>query len=125
MAMSESNENKTYRYDSGYFGGIAPIIFLGAILWFACGMLAGYEVFEIHEWGGLWIFAIISVLPVVIFVAAIAAVAVPKMASKRDYDHPQRLAKVVLSLWFSVTFIVTLILFVSMGLKCDYLTFDC
>lgn len=122
--MSEDGKTTTYGFGCKYFGEIAIIVVIGVLLWSICGMLTGY-MFEIHEWGGMWILALVSVLPVVLVLAVIASIVVPVFASKRSYHSPRWLAKVIVSLWFLITFIFTLILVVSMGLKCGYLSLTC
>lgn len=106
--MSGDNESKSYGLDGGYFVEIAMIIFFGVILWSVCGMLVGYELFNIHEWGGAWILAIIFVLPIAVVIAVILAIAVPRSASKMNYHRPRWLGKIAVSLWFLIAFLLTL-----------------
>ena len=123
IAMSEDNESKSNKLDCGYFGEIAIIIFFGVILWSVCGMLSGYEVFTIHEWGGAWFIAIIFGLPVVVAIAVIAAIFVPKLAAKRDYHSPRWLAKITVSLWILIAFLITLAIFLHSMLNYGSLRF--
>jgi len=116
--MSEGNESKPYELGGHYFTEIVMIIFFGVLLWFIGGMLAGYEIFHIHEWGMYWLAATIFVLPVVILIAIGIAKAAPKLAIEQNNQNPRGFSQRVVFLWLLISFVITLLGFLAWASNC-------
>ena len=124
MTIHKESKIRFPRRILSYILEIVAIFIVAVVLWLVGGMIAGY-ILDIHEWGGIWILAIIYVLPVVIGIALLIAIVVPIVAVVRDHYSSRSLAKRLVSPWFLLTFVITLSIFLGMGLKCGYLTFNC
>ena len=109
MAENQALPSRKRKVNVGYWVTISATILFSVALWFFLGMAAGYGLFfTIHEWGMFWLIPMVIVLPTVVFVALFLAFLVPKLAIKRDYNHPHGLAIIAVLLWFIITFVSTL-----------------
>jgi hypothetical protein len=104
--MTKDSGTASAKMDRGYFKDIGIIIVLGVLLWSIIGFVGGYIPFDIHEWGMGWMLVVIFVLPVIVVIALIVAVVVPLLAGRWNYGRPRWLAKVIVSLWFLISFIL-------------------
>jgi hypothetical protein len=118
--MTDQNEgtSEDRRAKARYRGAIVLIILFGAAAWFIAGYAAVSGIGQHLGWdlGGLLVWAWISpcTVSMVIAIAAILAIFVPKLAIKRGYTRPRRLATIVVSLWFLVSLINALVGFVAL-----------